>query len=163
MRNARPIICTSCRRLPASRQTLRKRLPRGSKEDRFIGVANASKAALAVGSALLERPYYYGVLGPVGPPSDLHPALAADCERLACTRIFPLEKAEEARSIDEVKPPSLLSFDAFNRAICYFAVGLPVQRHANRKPSGFVGSNYLNARHGLAARPLPERFKALPS
>jgi hypothetical protein len=60
-----------------------------------------------------------------------------------------------------VKLPSLLALNADDRAIGGFLVGLPVQRHPDRKAGRRVVSNDLNAGNGLTARPQPNRLKAL--
>jgi hypothetical protein len=44
----------------------------------------------------------------------------------------------------------LLVLDANDRAIGDFLVGLPVQRHSDRKTDPCVTSNNLNATNGLA-------------
>jgi hypothetical protein len=49
---------------------------------------------------------------------------------------------------------SLLALNVDDRAICDFFVGLPVQRHPDRKVARLIASNDLNASHGLAPGPL---------
>ena len=56
---------------------------------------------------------------------------------------------------------SLLALDEVDRAIGDFFVGLPVQRHPDRKPARCVISNNLNAANGLAPRPLSNGLQAL--
>jgi hypothetical protein len=56
---------------------------------------------------------------------------------------------------------SLLALDEVDRAIGDFFVGLPVQRHPDRKPARCVISDNLNAANGLAPRPLSNGLQAL--
>src|ERR1700722_2757928 len=59
-----------------------------------------------------------------------------------------------------MKLSSLLALDADHRAIGDFHVGLPIQRHPNRKAARCVVSNDLNATNGLTARPLSNGVQA---
>jgi hypothetical protein len=56
---------------------------------------------------------------------------------------------------------SLLALDANDRAIGDFLVGLPVDRHPDRKTDRCVTSNNLNATNGLAPGPLSNGLQAL--
>jgi hypothetical protein len=56
-------------------------------------------------------------------------------------------------SFDQMILPSLLALNADHRAIGGLHVGLPVQRHPDRKPGRRVVSNDLNAGDGLTPRP----------
>src|SRR4029077_2628255 len=56
---------------------------------------------------------------------------------------------------------SLLALNVDERAICDFLVGLPVQRHPDRKVARLIASNDLNASHGLAPGPLFNGLQAL--
>ena len=61
----------------------------------------------------------------------------------------------------QMEMSSLLALDANDRAIGDFLVGLPVQRHPDRKTDPCVTSNNLNATNGLAPGPLSNGLQAL--
>ena len=63
-------------------------------------------------------------------------------------------------SFGQMKLSSLLALDADHRAIGDFHVGLPIQRHPNRKAAGRIVSKDLNATNGLTARPLSNGVQA---
>jgi hypothetical protein len=65
--------------------------------------------------------------------------------------------------IGQVKMPSLLALNADHRAIGDFLVGLPVQRHPDRKADRRIISNDLNAANGFAPGPLSDGLQALLS
>jgi hypothetical protein len=56
---------------------------------------------------------------------------------------------------------SLLALDANDRAIGDFLVGLPVDRHPDRKTDRCVTSINLNATNGFAPGPLSNGLQAL--
>jgi len=56
---------------------------------------------------------------------------------------------------------SLLALNVDERAVCDFLVGLPVQRHPDRKVARLIASNDLDATHGLAPGPLSNGLQAL--
>ena len=63
--------------------------------------------------------------------------------------------------VNQMEMSSLLALNVDDRAICDFLVGLPVQRHPDRKVARLIASNDLNAAHGLAPRPLSNGLQAL--
>jgi hypothetical protein len=72
----------------------------------------------------------------------------------------PMRTVGAKASIRQMKMSSLLALDADHRAIGDFHVGLPIQRHPNRKAARCVVSNDLNATNGLTARPLSNGVQA---
>ena len=63
--------------------------------------------------------------------------------------------------VSQMEMSSLLALNVDERAICDFLVGLPVQRHPDRKVARLIASNDLDATHGLAPGPLSNGLQAL--
>jgi hypothetical protein len=65
-----------------------------------------------------------------------------------------------ATSFDQMILPALLALHADHRSIGGLHIGLSIQRHPDRKPSGGVVSNNPNAGNRLAPGPQTNRLKA---
>jgi hypothetical protein len=63
-------------------------------------------------------------------------------------------------SFDQLILPSLFALNAIDRAIGGLDVGVPVQRHPDRKSGRRVASDDLNAGNSLAPGPKPNCLKA---
>jgi hypothetical protein len=62
-----------------------------------------------------------------------------------------------------MKIPPLLTLNVVGRAIGDSLLGLPVQRHADRKAAWSCIANDVNGAHGLASGPLSDGLQALLS